>query len=124
MGELLWGQVRPEPEPEPPVFSPNRIRAKCLSAESKQRVEGIKGGFMRFVATNCRLSHLRCSKVAITTIAMVMSSAHESSATPVYDHRGKTNPACRFHCGYTHALKHTHTGLESMHHIGEKKVEA
>lgn len=85
---------------------------------------------MRSVAANCCLSHLRCCSVAITTIAMVMSSAHESSATPVYERRGKTNPACQSLCGYTQThhhmhdpvnmYTHTHTGAEGTDYIEEK----
>lgn len=71
---------------------------------------------MRFAATNCCLSHLRCSKVAITTIAMVMSSVHESSATPVYEHRGKTNLSVAFSVDATHALTHTFTRIMARTH--------
>lgn len=47
---------------------------------------------------------------------MVMSSAHESSATPVYEHRGKTNPACQSLSGYTHALKHAVSCMSPLTH--------
>lgn len=46
---------------------------------------------MSLVAANCCLSYWCCCSVAITTIPMVMSSAHESIATPVYEYQGKTN---------------------------------
>lgn len=78
----------------------SRATNTCLLTESKEHVAARKRWIcVRFVATNCCLSHFYCCRVTITTIAMVMNSAHESSATPVYELRGKTNPACRFLCG-------------------------
>lgn len=114
VGELLWGQVRQKPRVHKQLSRKNT----SPSCENKQRVPRSwwRGGYVRFMAENCCLSHSRCCGVAITTIAMVMSSAHESYATPVYERRGKTNPACQCLCGRARTRRHTHDPVSMQTH--------